>query len=378
MEKQTIHSKSTSYLIRKVLGQGSFGRVAECLNLNTRTLVAVKIMKKSRPDYMKEEVEMLRKVNMLDPDKTNIITFIESFTYLDRSYMVFEMLDKSLEALLTEKPGRRLSLNEIRPIAQQLLTALTVLRDLNIIHTDLTGENVMLVNHQEEPYRVKLIDFGLARHVRDVKKGKTLTPMSYRAPEVNLGLPITTAVDIFSLGCLLGEMFLGDLIFPGYCDYTRIRDIVAQLGQPDNNLIIDRLYKYGFVSSSDLKYQKISKKRVISERFFSKVRSLECKVLRQDTFQDPVTIQDKVEFLNLLKRLLNMNAKRRITPRDALKHTFLTMKHLKDNRVSTKYAEEAAKYMRVTVRLDSDESHYPHVHTHVCHRVRRFIGRVWR
>ncbi|CAJ1064624.1 homeodomain-interacting protein kinase 2-like [Xyrichtys novacula] len=71
------------------------------------------------------------------------------------------MLDRNLIQLLNDRKGRPLSLNEIRPIAQQLFTASHALKGIGVIHADLKPDNVMLVNHETQPFRVKLIDFGL-------------------------------------------------------------------------------------------------------------------------------------------------------------------------------------------------------------------------
>ncbi|KAF7642111.1 hypothetical protein LDENG_00264480, partial [Lucifuga dentata] len=101
-----------------------------------------------------------------------------------------------------------LSVKEIRPFAKQLLVALSALKSIGIIHSDLKLD-IMLVNHKEEPFRVKLIDFGLACHYKDVEPGKIIQILHYRAPEVLLGLPITEAVDMWALGCTLACLFLG-------------------------------------------------------------------------------------------------------------------------------------------------------------------------
>uniref|UniRef100_A0A674PMU8 Protein kinase domain-containing protein n=1 Tax=Takifugu rubripes TaxID=31033 RepID=A0A674PMU8_TAKRU len=121
----------------------------------------------------------------------------------------------------------------------------------------------MLVDHEKQPFRIKLIDFGLA----DVA---SITPF-YRSPEVLLGLPLTEAVDMWSLGCVVGELHLGDRLFDGnneydmvsifvvyfilffelFCNvnfflvnivtwcflYPQMRSIVELLGQPPNRML---------------------------------------------------------------------------------------------------------------------------------------------
>uniref|UniRef100_A0A7N8WPJ9 Protein kinase domain-containing protein n=1 Tax=Mastacembelus armatus TaxID=205130 RepID=A0A7N8WPJ9_9TELE len=160
---------STRYLVMDIMGEGSYGQVFKCLNLITGKTTA----------------------------KKNIVKFTEDFKSHDCSCLPFEMLDKSLWNLMTEKEGKSLSLNEIRPVTQQLMVAFEALKDLGIMHLDLKPDNVMLVNHKDQPFRIKLIDFGLAHPVGLLKAGVEMQAVPYRAPEVMLGLPLSEAVDVW-------------------------------------------------------------------------------------------------------------------------------------------------------------------------------------
>ncbi|KAF7664431.1 hypothetical protein LDENG_00176380, partial [Lucifuga dentata] len=77
----------------------------------------------------------------------------------------------------------------------------------------------MLVDNQDQPYKVKLIDFGLALQSSEVERGMIVQPIPYRAPEVVLGLPFTEAIDMWGLGCVLACMYLGDNLFDGQTEY---------------------------------------------------------------------------------------------------------------------------------------------------------------
>ncbi|AWO96521.1 putative homeodomain-interacting protein kinase 2-like [Scophthalmus maximus] len=151
---------------------------------------------------------MLEKVRAHDPDGNNIVKLLDNFRFCNLSCLAFEMLDRSLRDLMKENDLTPLSLNEIRPVTQQLLVAFEVLKNIGIIHTDLKPDNIMLVNHWDQPFKIKLIDFGLARPVCALKAGMVMQPIPYRAPEVVLGLPLSEAIDMWGIGCVMAWLYV--------------------------------------------------------------------------------------------------------------------------------------------------------------------------
>uniref|UniRef100_A0A665U9W3 Protein kinase domain-containing protein n=1 Tax=Echeneis naucrates TaxID=173247 RepID=A0A665U9W3_ECHNA len=198
-----MQSNTTFYQILDFNGEGAFGKVATCVDLNTSETVAIKIHKGNEDEFIKREVAMLKAVSVLDPNKNNIVRFIDDFTYHGHFCLAFEMLDMSLWDLLKKRQWKPLNLNELRPVAHQLLVAFEALKSIGIMHTDLKPDNVMLVNHKDQPFKIKLIDFGLAAHSSKIEVGLMMQTAAYRAPEVNLGLPLSESVDMWSVGCIL-------------------------------------------------------------------------------------------------------------------------------------------------------------------------------
>nr|XP_020452530.1 doublecortin domain-containing protein 2-like [Monopterus albus] len=226
----TIYCQSGRYVIQDFIGEGSFGKVAKCLNLLNNETVAIKIHKShlSNAD-IHQEVDMLQQISTLDPDQNNLVEFIDAFDCENCYCLAFEMLDKSLWDLMKERHFQPLTLNEIRPITQQVLKAFNALKGLGIMHTDVKVDNIMLVNHQDQPFKVKLIDFGLALPVRKAKVGMTLQAPSFRAPEVFLGLPISEAIDMWGLGCVIAFLYFGNYLFPGDASYEEMKAICQML-----------------------------------------------------------------------------------------------------------------------------------------------------
>ena len=125
------------------------------------------------------------------------------------------MLELNLYDFLKNNKFCPLKLKYIRPIMQQVLTALSKLKQLGLIHADLKPENIMMVDPSRHPYRVKVkfnftftlfthyvkvIDFGSASHVSKAVPSTYLQSRYYRAPEIILGLPFNERIDMWSLG----------------------------------------------------------------------------------------------------------------------------------------------------------------------------------
>lgn len=99
---------------------------------------------------------------------------------------------------------------------------------LGLIHADLKPENIMLVDPARQPYRVKVIDFGSASHVSKAVCNTYLQSRYYRAPEIILGLPFSEAIDMWSLGCVIAELFLGWPLYPGSSEYDQVSGVSGE------------------------------------------------------------------------------------------------------------------------------------------------------
>lgn len=108
--------------------------------------------------------------------------------------------------MIKENNFKGLSLDFIRSIGAQLLQSLRFLKQHSIIHCDLKPENVLL--KQKGGTKIKLIDFGSSCFANE-KVYTYIQSRFYRAPEIMLAIPYTSAIDMWSLGCILGELFTG-------------------------------------------------------------------------------------------------------------------------------------------------------------------------
>merc|ERR1712057_12702 len=121
------------------------------------------------------------------------------------------------------------SLGLIRRFAIQLLTALRFLRKQRIIHCDFKPENVLLKNPTKSG--IKVIDFG-SSCFEDERIYTYIQSRFYRAPEVILGLPYDVAIDMWSFGCILAELYTGYPLFPGENEAEQLACIMEVLDAP--------------------------------------------------------------------------------------------------------------------------------------------------
>lgn len=131
-------------------------------------------------------MSILNRLSAENADEYNFVRSYECFQHKGHTCLVFEMLEQNLYDFLKHSKFSPLPLRHIRPILQQVATALMKLKSLGLIHADLKPENIMLVDPVRQPYRVKVIDFGSASHVSKAVCSTYLQSRYYRcvSPEV--------------------------------------------------------------------------------------------------------------------------------------------------------------------------------------------------
>lgn len=264
----------------------------------------------------------------------------ETFVHRNHLCLVFELLSSNLYELLKQNQFHGLSISLIRTFARQLLDSLSVLKDNKLIHCDLKPENILLVS-LDRP-ELKVIDFGSA-----CEETRTLytyiQSRFYRAPEVILGIPYSTGIDMWSLGCIIAELFLGIPIFPGSSEFNQITRVVDTLGLPpawmldmgrntSNFMIKDEaggktwkvksVEEYNMDFGSDeqpgkqyFKWRKLDD-IIQNYRISKKIAGAPALVEKER--------QERVCLTHFLHGLLNINPLERWTPTQAAMHPFIT------------------------------------------------------
>uniref|UniRef100_A0A671K8K4 Homeodomain-interacting protein kinase 3-like n=1 Tax=Sinocyclocheilus anshuiensis TaxID=1608454 RepID=A0A671K8K4_9TELE len=308
VQHELLCSLKNTYEVLDFLGRGTFGQVVKCWKRGTNEIVALKILK-NHPSYARQgqiEVGILARLSSENADEHNLVRAFECFQHRSHTCLVFEMLEQNLYDFLKQNKFSPLPLKVIRPILQQVATALKKLKGMRLIHADLKPENIMLVDPVRQPYRVKVIDFGSASHVSKAVCSTYLQSRYYRAPEIILGLPFWEAIDMWSLGCVIAELFLGWPLYPGALEFDQ--SLSAKEHETETGLKSKEARKYIFSCLDDIVHVNL-------------VMNLEgCDFLAEKI--------DRAEFVGLLKKMLLIDAEERIAPSDALSHPFVTMQHL--------------------------------------------------
>ncbi|XP_067654332.1 homeodomain-interacting protein kinase 2-like isoform X1 [Haliotis asinina] len=353
VQHEVLYSMTTAYEVLEFLGRGTFGQVVKCWKKGTNEIVAIKILK-NHPSYARQgqiEVSILSRLSQESADEFNFVRAYECFQHKNHTCLVFEMLEQNLYDFLKQNKFQPLPLKYIRPITSQVLTALLKLKLLGLIHADLKPENIMLVDPVRFPYRVKVIDFGSASHVSKAVCSTYLQSRYYRAPEILLGLPFCEAIDMWSLGCVIAELFLGWPLYPGSSEYDQIRYVSQTQGLPAEHMLSSatKTTRFFVRDNTDSSYPFWRLKSPEEHEAETKIKSKEARKYIFNCLDDigqvgmrinvPTDLEgsellaekvDRREFIDLLKRMLTLDQERRITPGEALNHHFIGMGHLVD------------------------------------------------
>ncbi|TWW68474.1 Homeodomain-interacting protein kinase 2 [Takifugu flavidus] len=224
---------------------------------------------------------------------------------------------------MEENNFRPLPLKEIRFIVQQLAVALQSLRSVGLTHCDIKLDNIMLVDHEKQPFKIKLIDFGVARVASTIPQGSAIQVLCYRSPEVLLGLPLTEAVDIWSLGCVVAMLHLGNRLFDGDNEFDVMRYIVELFGQPPNRMLNAGIKTNQFFKQSMCAWNRSWKLKTGYSRGGHKLLDSLDDIL--SAFPSNGSKHPELNlFVNMLKKMLDLDPATRITPAQLLQHGFLT------------------------------------------------------
>jgi len=290
-------------IIRKV-GSGAYGIVWQCMDKKTKQTYALKKIFGAFQNTTDAQ-RTFREIMFLQElaGHENIIT-LENVIKADNDkdiYLVFAFMETDLHTVI-----RANILKDVhqRYVIFQLLKALKYMHSGNVLHRDMKPSNLLL----NSECKVKVADFGLARSIDAIDdKIPILTDYVatrwYRAPEILLGSHnYTKGVDMWSIGCILGEILLSKPLFPGTSTMNQLDRIIELTGFPIQEDItsIDSTFAHTMINSLPR-----AQPRTPHSMF-------------------PYAPQEAID---LLTKLLRFNPNKRITAEEALRHPYVAQFH---------------------------------------------------
>lgn len=282
------------------IDEGTFGIVYRARDKTTGQVVALKKIK-STQEKEGFPITSLREMSLLQQlSHPNIVKVSEVVvgSSLDKVYMVMEFMDHELKTLIESS---KFTVAEAKCLMQQLLSAVAYLHENFVMHRDLKTSNLLLNNQGE----LKICDFGLARKYGDPLRPYThlVVTLFYRAPELLLGQETySSAIDMWSVGCIMAELILRTPLFPGANEMDQIEKIMSVLGTPRDE---------DWTEMQTLKHASLLR---ISKPLPSRIRD---KFPQVSFIGDPTLSESG---LDLLDSMLQYAPRKRISAAEALRH----------------------------------------------------------
>lgn len=296
------------YEILKLLGKGSFGQVCECYDHKKKSKVALKIIKNKSKFHQQAavEVKILHLLRESDPNNSrNIIQMKNYFLFRNHICITFELISISLYDFLKLNSFAGIPEGLIKDFTFQILNALDFISNLGIIHCDLKPENVLLVNAKKRD--IKLIDFGSSCEVSE-KVHSYIQSRFYRAPEIILGIPYGCSIDMWSLGCILVELYTGKPLFPGESEKDQLLLILSYLGMPPDEILAAAGRRNVFFEEKELKIKEFTNGNSV--------------VVGKNSVETLLQGTDK-EFAEFVKACLVWDPNKRLKPIEGLMHPWI-------------------------------------------------------
>ncbi|XP_019152134.1 PREDICTED: probable serine/threonine-protein kinase At1g09600 isoform X2 [Ipomoea nil] len=215
------------------IGQGTYSSVYKARDLTNNKIVAMKKVRFVNMDaesvrFMSREICILRR---LDHPNVMKLEAVVTSTMSGSLYLVFEYMEHDLSGLAIAH-GSKFTESQIKCYMQQLLSGLDHCHSRGVLHRDIKGSNLLLNDNGI----MKIGDLGLATiFYPDQKQPLTsrVVTLWYRAPELLLGeTNYGVAIDMWSAGCILAELFAGKPIMPGRTEVEQVHKIFKLCGSP--------------------------------------------------------------------------------------------------------------------------------------------------
>jgi len=255
------------YLVENELGSAAFSTAYRCIDLNSDSSgngeyheeVCLKVIKNTK-DFFDQSLDEIKILELLRQTgrcyENNIVEMKKFFYHREHLVIVTELLRQNLfefgKFIIDNNEEQYFTLQRLCYLTRQVLVALNFVHSLGLVHSDVKPENILLSSYSRA--KVKLIDFGSSCYLTD-RQSSYIQSRSYRAPEVVLGLPYDGKIDVWSLGCVVAEMFTGEVTFQNDSIVSMLSRIEAICGPFPRHMIAQGRQSNRFFTKSGLLYE---------------------------------------------------------------------------------------------------------------------------
>lgn len=333
------------YKVFATHGRGVFSSVLRARDVSDASLdqdmcpqVAVKVIRANDTMYKAGKMErvILKKLSQADPQgNKHCVKMLDSFEYRNHLCLVFEPMDMNLRDL-TKKYGRGIGLhiNAVKVYAAQMFIALLHLQNCGVLHADIKPDNI-LVN--ESRTTIKICDFGSAMFSGDNEITPYLVSRFYRSPEVILGLPYDHPMDMWSIGCVIYELFTGQILFKGRTNNEMLKLMMDIKGPFPKKMVKKAEFAFKHFDLNDatmsfsLEEEDLVTKQPIRRNISNPVKKLGFSKLLSTHSDNKKKV---AQLVDLLERIFALEPEKRITPLQALTHPFIKEQETKNPNLS--------------------------------------------
>ncbi|GFY89291.1 shaggy-like protein kinase 41 [Actinidia rufa] len=287
-----------SYIAEHVVGTGSFGVVVQAKCRETGEVVAIKKVLQDKR-YKNRELQIMQML-----DHPNIVAIKHCFVSTsDKEELYLNLVLEFVPETVNRVARQYSRLNQQMPLIYICRALAYIHNGIGICHRDIKPQNLLVNPHT---HQLKLCDFGSAKVlVKGEPNISYICSRYYRAPELILGATeYTTAIDIWSTGCVMAELLLGKPLFPGESGVDQLVEVIKVLGTPTREEIKCMNPNYTEFKFPQIKphpWHKVFQKRLPPEavdlvcRFFQYSPNLRCTALEAcvhpffDELRDPST-----------------------------------------------------------------------------------------